>query len=213
MLTGYEKRLYHCSECGDFEVSTEGYHSCECGKYQGLQQSFEWGLKKHWDKDGFPFPPSSYKKIEKRVDDFAFLTAEENQLIDDMEEIFRELEQGSSHGRGSVFRSDTVMPDGRRETYSFNIELEHTMYRQYQEPRTNSLYLGRDLTEKYNNYRQNLLDDLKAMKKTIEDIRDEKLDLFEDVEKLKETHEWQNNYEMIKINKFVFYPTKDSVAT
>lgn len=212
MLSGYEKRKYHCSECGDFEVSTEGYHSCECGKYQGLQQQFEHGLQKHWNNGDFPFPKASYDKIEKRVNDFAFLSADENQLINDMEEIFRELEQGSSEGRGSVFRSETVMPDGRRETYSFHIELEHVMYHKYQEPRTNMLYLARDLTVSHDISRVDLLEDLQAMKKAIEDIRDEKYDLFKDVEALKEQHAWENNYEMIKINKYVFYPTKDSVC-
>ena len=213
MLSGYEKRKYNCDECGDFEVSTEGYHSCNCGKYQGLQQSFEHGLRKHWDKSDFPFPKASYIKIEKRVDDFAFLTTDENNIINEMEEIFRELDDSKLDAEGSIFRSEVVMPDGRKETYSFHIELEHTIYQTYQEPRTNKLYLGRDLTERYDKHRAVLLEDLTAMKSIIQDIRDEKIDLFKDLEKLKEQHSWENDYEMVKVNKFVFYPTKDSVCS
>ena len=68
------------------------------------------------------------------------------------------------------------------------------------------------MTEKYDKYRAVLLEDLTAMKSTIQDIRDGKLDLFKDVDKLKEQHSWENDYEMVKVNKFVFYPTKDSVC-
>lgn len=212
MLSGYEKRLYHCDECGDFEVSTEGYHSCECGKYQGLQQGFEWGLSKHYDKGAFPFPPSSYNTIEKRVDDFAFLTDEENTLMAEMEADFDKFEDIDADV--TIFRSETTMPDGRKETYSFHFEIEQMQWTQYQPVKTNTVYLGIDLTERCNgSYRQDLLENLKAFHTTMKQLIAKDLDLFKDSKSMQETHDFSNDYETIKVDKFVFYPTKDTVCS
>lgn len=205
MLSGYEKRMYICDVCGEFEVSTEGYHKCECGKYQGLQLEFERGMSKHWDYPNHPFPPHSRNVIEKRVDDFAFLTQEEKEVLDRIESKSSEVRKVSDI-RGSVRTDKTIMPDGRTEITDFTISLEQYKMFKYAPSRTNEIYMSRDLTKKFNGLRDEVLADLLNIESIIDDILDNGLDLFEKEEELKEKHAWDNNYDEIIVDNFVFYP-------
>jgi hypothetical protein len=213
MLSGYEKRLYHCSECGDFEVATDKYYDCDCGKYQGLQQRFECGLSKHYDKGAFSFPEPVYQYIEKIVDDFDFLTEVEHTQIALMKADFEKFNDMSNIDMDvTFFASEITMPDGRKEIYSFHFEIEQRMYRQYEPTRTNQVYLGRQLTEKYNNKREDLVDDLKAFHSTMTQMMTGELDLFKDAKELQEKYDHDNDYETIKVDKYIYYPTKDTVC-
>ena len=207
LLSGYERRTYHCVVCGDFDVSTEGYHSCKCGIYQGLQQGFERGLAKHYDCGDFPFPKAVYKTTEKRVNDFDFLTDEENALMDKIESDFYLFDDHDADV--TIFRSETKMPDGRTETYHFNFEIEQNKWIQYAPTKTNSVYLGIDLLDK--STRHTVIERLEVFYDTMLKVADGRLDLFKDSKAMQEKYEWQNNYEMIKVDKFVFYPSKETV--
>lgn len=205
MLSGYEKKIYMCEECGEFEISTEGYHKCKCGKYQGLQLQFERGVSKHWKYPNYPFPSRSNKVVEKKVNDFAFLSEQEKEVLNRIENKLENIDKVSEI-IGIIITYTTKMPDGRDEITDFTISLEQMKHSPHSPTRTNELYMSRDLTKKFNSDRENVLADLINMEEIIDDILENGLDLFEKEEELKEEHEWQNDYDEIIVNNFIFYP-------
>ena len=97
------------------------------------------------------------------------------------------------------------MPDGRTEIESIKLEVEHTVYEKYTEPSTHSIYLYCDLTESDN--RNNLIDKLQSFKSTFEKIICGEYDLSKPEWLIENTDiDYSNNYKMVKVNNYVFYP-------
>lgn len=42
MIDGYEKRIYKCTQCGEFEVDSLKYSECQCGKNK-MKLSYSYG--------------------------------------------------------------------------------------------------------------------------------------------------------------------------
>ena len=135
------------------------------------------------------------------------LTQKEKDMMEKIEADFDKFDDLPSDI--TEFKSDTTMPDGRKEIYSFHYEIEQRDYNRCP-VRTNSVYFSIDLTDTLKKtYRTELLENLKIFHRTMQQLINKELDLFANEKELKDTCEYSNDYEMVKVDNYVFYPNKD----
>lgn len=82
-MQGYEKRLYFCQDCGEFEANTESYSQCKCGKNDikvmydsGYQYNKHFIDRKHFEITVYENKTyqSDFKVIEKYAFNFYKMT-------------------------------------------------------------------------------------------------------------------------------------------
>lgn len=93
MIDGYEKRIYKCTQCGEFEVDSLKYSECQCGKNK-MKLSYSYGysydrtdIVKGWYQKENKIYYNDYKVIEKYAFPFYKMTNLQEKLYNRIKKL------------------------------------------------------------------------------------------------------------------------------
>lgn len=158
-MSGYEKRIYKCRVCGEFEVDTTKFSKCSCGANE-IQVSYDstFSYKNgiyNIERNIYPNNNSyfrDYKTIEKYAYPFYSMTKPQQKLYNkiksfEKDDIFK--------NRLYYYENFKTMQDGTKQLKTFNISLEGYNYKiikgvQYGDREINTITLYRNLNKNTN---------------------------------------------------------------
>lgn len=93
MIKGYERRIYKCTECGEFEVDSLKYSECQCGRNK-MKLSYSYGysydrtdIVKDWYKKENKIHYNDYKVVEKYALPFYKMTNLQERLYNRIKKL------------------------------------------------------------------------------------------------------------------------------